>query len=387
MTGSPAAPPQPHSILVIDDGADNRLLLSATLRRAGYDAWLAEDGEAGLLTLADRVPSLILLDYSMPGLSGPEVARVIRARPATAHVPVIILTASADEVHIDEAFASGADDYIVKPFERRIMLARIESLIRASADRVRAAAATEVEAELGQLRSDLKDASAVQRDQVSKLPVQFPDGTISGAMLPCTHVGGDLLQVLVGTRGTTIALVLDISGHGTAAALVAASAMAELRNLVASHALPAALAALSARIAATGSHYACVCAIELDATHITIVNAGLPPVCLIRGGALVQTVEGGGFPPGMFATAEYTAERIAWQRGDRLVVVSDGLTEPLGLADDLGPCLRALQLMPASGEQSSEMIVTRIRGLLGATDQEDDATVMIVDFTATSGSP
>jgi phosphoserine phosphatase RsbU/P len=377
---------QKRSILVIDDGADNRLLLSATLQRAGYEPLLAEHGEAGLAMLAARTPTLILLDYSMPGLTGPEVTRRIRARPETAHTPIILLTASDHEDHIEEAFAAGADDYIVKPFERRIMLARIASMIRASADRVRAAAAKHAFAELGLMRSDLQSASAVQRDQVSKLPLHHATWTISGAVVPCQHVGGDLLSVVAGAAGTRVAIVLDISGHGTAAALVAASALADLRNLVGIHPLPEAFAILSSRMASADSgHYACVCAIELADHRVSVVNAGLPPVCLIRGGSVVQAIQANGIPPGMFATGDYVAEDIPWLPGDRLVVVSDGLTEPLGLADDVGPCFRALDLMTPDGERSTDELTARIRALLGDR-AEDDATLLIID-RAVAGPP
>jgi len=370
---------QKRSILVIDDGADNRLLLSATLQHAGYEPLLAEHGEAGLAMLAARTPTLILLDYSMPGLTGPEVTRRIRARPETAHTPIILLTASDDDGHIEEAFAAGADDYIVKPFERRIMLARIASMIRASYDRVRAAAATHVETELGLMRSDLRSASAVQRDQVSKLPLRHAAWTISGAVVPCLHVGGDLLHVVVGAGGARVAIVLDVSGHGTAAALVAATTLAELRNLVGIHPLPEAFAILSARMASSGSgHYACVCAVELADDRLRVVNAGLPPVCLIRDGDILRTIQASGIPPGMFATGAYVAEDILWQPGDRLVVVSDGLTEPLGLADDVGPCFRALDLMTPDGARSTDELTTRIRALLGDR-AEDDATLLIID--------
>ena len=375
------APRPDRPILVIDDGADNRLLLSVTLSRAGYEAMLAEDGEAGLAMLAARTPALILLDYAMPGLTGPEVARRIRARPATASTPIILLTASADEGHIEEAFAAGADDYIVKPFDRRIMLARIEAMLRASADRDEAVAGTEVEAELGLMLSDLERAARVQREQVSALPQQCATWTLSGAVVPCQHVGGDLLQIVDGIAGATVAIVVDVSGHGTAAALVAAGVVAQLRSLVGLYALPEALAILSSRItSARSTHYVCVCAIELAVDRVTVVNAGLPPVCLIRRGQVVQRIEASGTPPGLFAISDYLAEHLGWQPGDRLVVVSDGLTEALGLADDLGPALRALDLMTPGGARSTEELTARIRELLGdRAQQDDDATVLIVD--------
>jgi CheY-like chemotaxis protein len=352
-----------HPILVIDDGADNRMLLSATLQRAGYEPLLAEHGEAGLAILAKRTPALILLDYSMPGLSGPEVARRIRSSPATAHTPIILLTASSDETHIEEAFAAGADDYIIKPFERRIMLARIASMIRARAD-----------------RSDLQSASRVQQEQVTRLPLKAAGCVLSGAVVSCTHVGGDLVQVVDGRNGSVVAIVLDISGHGTAAAIVAAGAVSEMRSLLQTHSAVDAMGHLSATLAATHSnHYACVCAIELTQDRATIVNAGLPPVCLIREGRIVSTVLAAGTPPGMFSSATYTAETVALLPGDRLVVVSDGLTEPFGLADDMSTCVIGLDLLMPPVARTTEELTTSIRRVLGDRELEDDATILIID--------
>lgn len=130
----PVASDKP-AILVIDDGRDNRLLLSAMLSRAGYQPLVAEHGEAGLALLGLHTPALVLLDYSMPGLDGPAVARRIRARVETRDTPIIVLTASSEVGHMNEAFAAGANAYVVKPFDRRDILARIELMIRAAAAR------------------------------------------------------------------------------------------------------------------------------------------------------------------------------------------------------------------------------------------------------------
>jgi len=124
--------PSPHpvpTVLVIDDGPDNRLLLRALLERGGYRPVLADNGEAGLACLERETPALVLLDYMMPDMTGPEVARKIRQRPGGADIPIVLLTASADEAHVREALAAGADDYLIKPFDRKVLMARVAATI------------------------------------------------------------------------------------------------------------------------------------------------------------------------------------------------------------------------------------------------------------------
>ena len=370
MTAPGPGAPEVRQILVIDDGADNRLLLSAVLKRAGYEPLLAEHGEAGLAMLSDTRPALILLDYSMPGLSGPEVARVIRARPELAHVPIIVLTASADEAHVEEAFAAGADDYIVKPFDRRILLARIESMIRAAGDR----------RHRDQLLGEFEQASRVQRSIASELPRDFAGGTIMGATVSCQHIGGDVIAVLDGAPGVTIAMLIDVSGHGAAAAMVASSMTAELRELARTRPLADCLAALNQHMTSAGAeYYACIGALAIAERSVTIVNAGLPPICLIRDGRIADRVEACGVPPGLLAGSRYGSVAFTLRPGDRLVVLSDGLTEPLGEADDVAPCLAALELLVPGGLWTHDDVTDRIRAMFGGRPLVDDATLIVVD--------
>ena len=128
MDGASTPPPR-LAVLVIDDGPDNRLLLRALLERGGYRPVLADSGEAGLACFERETPALILLDYMMPDLTGPEVARRIRSQPRGKDIPIVLLTASADESHVEEAFRAGADDYLIKPFDRKVLMARVAATI------------------------------------------------------------------------------------------------------------------------------------------------------------------------------------------------------------------------------------------------------------------
>ena len=125
------------SVLVVDDDPDIRELITWKLGQAGYSTMVAADGEAGLaaVTTGDsegRAPDLILVDWMMPKLSGIDVCRALRQNPATARIPVILLTANAQEADVELGFAAGVDDYIAKPFSPREMLSRIEAVLTRS---------------------------------------------------------------------------------------------------------------------------------------------------------------------------------------------------------------------------------------------------------------
>ena len=125
------------TVLVVDDDPDIRGLVVWKLHQAGYATLAAGDGEAGLqlATGGDaegRFPDLVLVDWMMPRMAGIEVCRALRENPLTAALPVILLTAKAQESEVERGFAAGVDDYIVKPFSPREMLGRIQAVMARS---------------------------------------------------------------------------------------------------------------------------------------------------------------------------------------------------------------------------------------------------------------
>lgn len=121
----------PDRILVADDEADVLGLLQSNLERAGFTVDPAADGPSAL-SLARGGPRLILLDVMMPGLSGFEVLRILKSDPATALIPVILLTARGTEADRVRGLELGADDYVTKPFSPREVILRIRSILRRS---------------------------------------------------------------------------------------------------------------------------------------------------------------------------------------------------------------------------------------------------------------
>jgi CheY-like chemotaxis protein len=115
--------------LIADDDADILMLISLTLERDGYEVVTAKNGLAALQSASDRVPHLVVLDLMMPGIDGCEVTRRLRAQEATREVPIMIVTAFAEESQAAKALAAGADAYLRKPFAPRDLLAKTASLL------------------------------------------------------------------------------------------------------------------------------------------------------------------------------------------------------------------------------------------------------------------
>ena len=119
-------------LLVVDDDEDIRLLLDELLTRAGYDVDLVGDGRTALRRLFESPPALVILDVTMPELDGYQTLERIRD---LSDVPVIMLTARSQELERVRGLASGADDYVAKPFGRQELLARVQALLRRSGGR------------------------------------------------------------------------------------------------------------------------------------------------------------------------------------------------------------------------------------------------------------
>lgn len=125
--------PDMPRILVIDDDVFIRELLQMKFSGAGFEVETAEDGEAGVAAALARPPDIVLVDWMMPRLSGPEVCARLRSAPQTARIPVILLTAKAREADLQAGLAAGADDYALKPFSPRQLVARVNEALGRSA--------------------------------------------------------------------------------------------------------------------------------------------------------------------------------------------------------------------------------------------------------------
>ena len=171
-------------VLVVEDEKDIQDLLQLYLKREGYDVQAARDGEAGL-RLASREPfDLILLDLMLPDMDGLEICRTLRSRPKTSQIPIIMITAKAEESDRVVGLEIGADDYITKPFSPREVLARVKAIFR----RLEKPQPKEVRREYGGIGLD------PDRHEV----------TYRGKSLPLTAKEFKLLEYFLANRGRVL---------------------------------------------------------------------------------------------------------------------------------------------------------------------------------------
>lgn len=194
-----AAMAQGKAILVVEDEADLADLLTYHLKREGYDCRLAADGDQAISEIRRRVFNLIILDRMLPKLSGDDVAMRLRSDPRSASIPIIMLTAKAEETDELVGFALGADDYVRKPFSVKLLLARVSAVLR------RREAATEL--------GDVLSGGPITLDRGRH------DVTVSGQSVSLTATEFRLLGALMGARGRVLTreqLIDAVLGIGVA---------------------------------------------------------------------------------------------------------------------------------------------------------------------------
>jgi two-component system, OmpR family, alkaline phosphatase synthesis response regulator PhoP len=122
------------SILVIEDDPDIRELLSFSLAKEGWTVLMAPDGEQGLEALRSADPDCVVLDIMLPGIDGLEVLRSIKAGSSRRRLPVIMTTAKGEDSDVVAGLELGAEDYVVKPYSPKVLVARIRAALRRTAD-------------------------------------------------------------------------------------------------------------------------------------------------------------------------------------------------------------------------------------------------------------
>ena len=200
-------------VLIVEDEPDIRELVVHHLKREGYQVSAASSGEEALRQVQAAPPDLVLLDLMMPAMDGLEVCRRLRQDPATAMLPIVMLTAKGDEVDRVLGLEIGADDYIVKPFSPKELLARVRAVLRRSRPAPGAAPLR-----LGALVIDLGTHTV----------------SVGGEPLALTPKEFDLLRALVEARGRVLSreFLLDrVWGYSRASEIESRTVDVHVRRL------------------------------------------------------------------------------------------------------------------------------------------------------------
>ena len=312
-------------ILIVEDNDDLRKYMRSVFDRQGYRVDEAADGQAGLESLPGFRPDLIITDLMLPRISGIDMISRIRKIQDYRTVPILLLTARADDQTKQEAHEAGADGYLAKPFDENELLAMIRNLLSLKA--------REKELEL--------DLAQARRIQENLLPQSLP--VVQGLRLasfyrPMDKVGGDLYDFIKMVDGSLGFFVGDVSGHGIPAALLASAVKMTLQAFGTRTYSPAELLkfmneSLYGRTA--DNFLSCSCGLILpDHRQLIYAQGGHPPAILIRNGE-VNWHEAQGTWLGITPEVSFEEQTIDLHKGDRLILYTDGIVEAMNPGEEM----------------------------------------------------
>jgi phosphoserine phosphatase RsbU/P len=393
----------PGCLLLVEDDEILREMLRRYLQIKGLTVSEAASGEEALAALPERRFDVVVLDTLLPGLSGLEVLKVIRQSHSATDLPVIMATAQGQSDDVVEALQLGANDYLTKPFDFSVALARIHTQLslKRSVDRIArleqslAERNAALEAANQSIRHDLEAAARVQQSLLPEAPPDVPGVCFAWQFRPCAELAGDLLNVVMLDERRVALYVLDVVGHGVKAALLAVMVTRILSQML-SPSSPTARPLLSPASVAehlnrvfpwddrTRQFFTLLYGVlNLDVGVFTFVSAGHPgPIHLPHGGA-ARSLDTTGALIGMGAE-RHQEHSVSLGEGDRLYLYTDGLTEAKNRDNEDFGKQRALKVIEASSAiPLSASLVALIEGIeawCGSSSLKDDLSLLAVEI-------
>ncbi len=323
-------------ILVADDDATSRKLLIRILTRAGFACTEARDGIEALKLLRVNPPSLLLLDFDMPGMDGAEVLKQLRqdSNAMIAQIPAIMLTGHGGEESEVLCLEAGADDFVTKPINDAVLRARIDTQLRLRSMRSQLQKQNdELEAWRHNLERDLEAARLTQQSLIPQKPPVLPGWDIAACYRPVIQVGGDIYGWLRMLDGRTLFWIADATGHGASAALLTTLAKLLFHHGTTENNQPAEIMEAVNNdfrsIFGARSFMTAMC-VALDPTtgRATVVGAGHPPLLVARTGGRTESIRSSAPPLGLLERSEFIETSVELEPGDAFFLYTDGIYGP-----------------------------------------------------------
>src|SRR5881409_4233739 len=320
-------------ILVVDDDALSRRLLAQLLTAADYKCRVCKNGSEALEIVHAAPPSLLLLDFDMPGPNGAEVLRRLRSdhNPAVAQIPAIMLTAHGSEESEVSCLQAGADDFVTKPVNAAVLRARIETQLRLRSMRRQLERQNdELEKWRRNLERDLAAARLTQQSLIPQKPLALPGWEVATCYRPVIQVGGDIYGWLRMKDGRILFWIADGTGHGAAAALLTTLAKLLFHHGSMEHDMPASVMEAVNHdfrsIFGGRSFMTAMCvAVDPSTGRAIIVGAGHPPLLIARRTGATEAIASVAPPLGLVEHPELTETIVDLEPGDTFLLYTDGL--------------------------------------------------------------
>jgi sigma-B regulation protein RsbU (phosphoserine phosphatase) len=351
-------------VLIVDDSKAQRRILAVQLARWGYRVSEAESGEAALALCEEQGFDIVLSDWMMPGMTGLDLCKAFRALPREGYGYFILLTSKSEKAEIASGLENGADDFLAKPVNSDELRARLrvgERIVSMQQELVIknhlvGSTLDQLQRLYDSLDRDLIEAKKLQQSLIRDRFRDFGMGQASMMMQPSGHVGGDLVGSFIIDETRIAVFSVDVSGHGVASAMMTARLAGLLsggspeqnialtvnadgtRNAVAPEEVAFRLNRLMIEDVQVDQYFTMAYAeIDLVSGQVKLVQAGHPHPVLIRKDGQMLSLGAGGLPIGLIPGATYDSVTTVLSPGDRLFLVSDGVTEcPDPLGNELG---------------------------------------------------
>ena len=410
-TSTPGAE-TPLRVLVVDDSRMQRKLVSAHLKKWGFTIYDAESGAQALEIAQEHDVDLVLSDWVMPGMSGPEFCQAFRQLDRDHYGYFILLTSKSEKGDIAEGLEMGADDFLSKPVNPVELRARItagqrvlEMELALQEQNAKTQAALEhIQFINAELEKDLDQAAKLQQSLVPDDHIVAATHSISNVFKSSGHVGGDMVGTFELDENRIAIYSLDVSGHGVSSALLTVplhgmfspferdNNIAFLSDGAGGHVIrtPGEIAsAFNAHL--TGSmetdlYFTLAYAdINLTTRDVEMVQAGHPFPVAFRSNGTVRRLGEGGPPIGLIPDLEFDTFKFTLLRDEKLLLYSDGLTEcqnPSGdLLDDEGLEGMLRPIAHHSGVELLQDIVWRLTEFAEGDDFGDDLSAILFEFS------
>jgi sigma-B regulation protein RsbU (phosphoserine phosphatase) len=397
-------------VLVVDDSGAQRRILTVQLKRWGYEVTEAATGDAALDLCRAQIFDIILSDWVMPGMNGLELCQAFRALPREGYGYFILLTSKSEKSEIANGLENGADDFLTKPVNSDELRARLRagerivSMQQELVEKNRLVGSTldQLQKLYDSLDRDLIEAKKLQQSLIRDRQRDFGSGKAFLMLKPSGHVGGDLVGSFVIDERRIAVYSVDVSGHGVASAMMTARLAGLLSGGSPDQNIALCINAEGARDAYPPEQVAfrlnrmmiedvqveqyftlAYAEIDLFSGGVKLVQAGHPhPIVLRRAG--FEVLGDGGLPIGLIPGATYQPVTTVLLPGDRLFLVSDGVTEcPDVDGQELGSEGLETLLHRSAHMNSADLLESLIWDLsvhAGGRDFPDDVSGIMFDY-------
>ncbi|WP_232829424.1 PP2C family protein-serine/threonine phosphatase [Tropicimonas sp. IMCC34043] len=403
-------------ILVVDDSRLQRRILLASLKRWGFEVEEAASGPEALELCRTNPPDIVISDWMMPEMNGPEFCQEFRRMGRGSYGYFILLTSKSESCDVAQGLDAGADDFLTKPVSGDELRARLnagERILKmeqqlVEKNRLVSETLAELQALYNSLDSDLVEARKLQQSLVKERFRQFGSSQVSLLLRPSGHVGGDLVGFFPVNARRVALFAIDVSGHGVASALMTArlagylSSAAQGQNVALIEGpegqydsrppeeVAAELNWLTLAEMETDTYFTLLFAdVDLVTGDLRLVQAGHPHPAVLHADGSVEFLGDGGLPVGLIGEAGYQRISTRLGPGDRLFITSDGVTECEDAAGKMLDHAGLSELLQRNaglaGPAFLEALTHDLSSYAGETEFADDVSAVLFEFGGKDG--